>query len=52
MSYTDIEEQPEEEGKPVDQWSCQSDTSGDGPQGHHQDIEASISDILDSGDPR
>ena len=51
MSYTDIDEELEE-AKPYDQWSCQSDTSGEGPQGHHQELEASISDILDSGDPR
>ena len=51
VSYTDIDDQ-EQEGNSHDQWSCQSDTSGEGPDGHHLELEASISDILDSGDPR
>ena len=50
VSYTDIDD--EESAQPHDQWSCQSDTSGEGATGHHLDVEASISDILDLGDPK
>ena len=36
----------------ADRFSQNSDTSGEGPQGHHKELDVTISDILDRGDPR
>ena len=58
-SYTELDDSQSEKEVNLGGWeiaadrfSQNSDTSGEGPQGHHKELEVSISDILDRGDPR
>ena len=54
QSYTDMSDNENVTNWEVaaNQFSQNSDTSGEGPDGHHKELDVTITDILDRGDPR